>query len=63
MSATVCHLLHHLRQHSHSDVCVRFDPALARLFFWITLLLYNTDAQLEGEAASRRVYMGTSDSY
>src|SRR5260221_14378164 len=63
MSATVGHLLPHVRQHSHSDVCMRFDPVLARLFFWITLLLYNTDAQLGGEAAWRRVCMGTSDSY
>ena len=55
MPATVCQLLHHVRQHSHSGVCIHFDPALARLFFWITLLLYNTNAQLEGEAASRRV--------
>jgi hypothetical protein len=27
---------------------MRSDPALARRFFWITLLLYNTHAQLEG---------------
>jgi len=42
---------------------VQRNGQLSRLFFWITLLLYNTDAQLEGEAASRRVCMGTSDSY
>ena len=27
---------------------MRSDPTLARLFLWITLILYNTDAQLEG---------------
>jgi hypothetical protein len=42
---------------------MRFDPALARLFFWITPLQYNINAQLEGEAAWRSVYMGTSGSY
>ena len=44
-----------LRQIKHSAACI-FDPSWPG-FFWITSLLYNTDARLEGRKRARRVRM------